>query len=257
MSIFGLLKKCCSFSTFCLENHDCQLTFPINVIRPDVISSQCVPVAAPPLCARSGAALWGSGEVQYCTVEQSRMQFEQLNACAAECSSVSLWIINTNLSHILFMCYFLYPSGAFCYHRPRGPTRVNLAQSAWAEHILFSNYLPTALCSPHHDQFTNSVFRQYISNANSLLSTVLLILATVDGCVYSCLLHQCKARDCSSTGGFDLNMINNVSKKCFKGQNYILRSSCSNIHTGTYTVRIKLPLWTCWWLLTPRWWAEN
>lgn len=115
------------------------------------------------------------------TVEQNRMQFEQLNACAAECSSVSLWIINIYLPHILFMYYFLYPSGAFCYH---GPTCVNLVQSALAEHILFSNYPPTALCSPHHDQFTNSVFKQYISSANSLLSTVLLILATVDGCVH-------------------------------------------------------------------------
>lgn len=31
---------------FCLENHDCQVTSPINVIRHDVISSQCVPAVA-------------------------------------------------------------------------------------------------------------------------------------------------------------------------------------------------------------------
>lgn len=38
----GTSKNHCLFSAFCLEIHNCQVTFPINVIRRDVISSQCV-----------------------------------------------------------------------------------------------------------------------------------------------------------------------------------------------------------------------
>lgn len=160
------------------------MTFLINVIRHDLISSQCVSVVALLYTRSWGALCEAAGRCS--TVELNGMHFEQLNACAAECSSVSLWIINIYLSHILFMCYFIYPSVASYYHGPGGPTClcVNLAQSSLAEHILFSNYPPTALCSPHHDQFRNPVFKQYISNANSLLSTVLIMLGTVDGCVH-------------------------------------------------------------------------
>lgn len=139
------------------------------------------------------------------------------------------------------MYYFLYPSGAFCYHGPRGPTCVNLVQSALAEHILFSNYQPTALCSPLHDQFTNSVFMQYIPEANSLLSTVFLILSTVDGCV-----HLLTESDCSSIGSVDLNMVNNISKilkTCFlKGKTSYPSHHAHLTYTQRHAVHIKLPL---------------
>lgn len=76
------------------------------------------------------------------------------------CSRIQLSVIVNNkyiaVTHFVYVCYFLYPSGASCYHgTQRPPTCVLIwPQSAWAEHILFSNYLPTARCSPHHDQFT-------------------------------------------------------------------------------------------------------
>lgn len=89
----------------------------------------------------------------------------------------------TPLAHFVYVLFSL-PFCAFCCHGPRGLTCVNLEQSSSAEHILFSNYLPTALCPPHHDQFTNSVFKQYISTADTSLSTVFLILGAAVGCVH-------------------------------------------------------------------------
>lgn len=130
------------------------------------------------------------------------------------------------VTHFVYVRYFLYPSGASCYHRTQRPPTCVLIwpQSAWAEHILFSNYLPTARCSPHHDQFTKTTeFEQYISNAYSLLSTVLLILGSVLFWVqWLCTFaHRIsvKTTDCGSGGGggVDFNMINNVSKCALKG----------------------------------------
>lgn len=63
----ALLKNCC-LCTFCLETPDCQVTFPINVIKRDVISSQ----RAASLCAQGGGALRGGGEeVRYNTARQN------------------------------------------------------------------------------------------------------------------------------------------------------------------------------------------
>lgn len=59
---------------------------------------------------------------------------------------------------------------------------VNLATSVSAEHILFSNYLPTESRSSNRDQFTDSVFQQYIFSTNSLLSPVVLIPGIVEVC---------------------------------------------------------------------------
>lgn len=59
---------------------------------------------------------------------------------------------------------------------------VNLATSVPAEHILFFNYLPTEFRSSNCDQFSDSVFQQYIFSPNSLLSPVVLISSIVEVC---------------------------------------------------------------------------
>lgn len=63
----ALLKNCCS-GTFCLETPDCQVTFPINVIKRDVISSQH---AASPHAQGGGARRGGREEVRYNTARQN------------------------------------------------------------------------------------------------------------------------------------------------------------------------------------------
>lgn len=64
--------------------------------------------------------------------------------------------------------------------------RVNLTQSSSAEHVLFSNYLPTALCPTPHDQFTNSMFRQHTAFPKPIARHAFLMLSAL---VSSLLQH--------------------------------------------------------------------
>lgn len=105
------------------------------------------------------------------TIQQDRMQFRQRNAYAAECNSVTLWIMNIHLSKSFYACP--PPSPFLCILHPEDST-VNLAQWSSAEHVLFSNYLPTALCPPPRphtphppDQFTDSMFKQHTPDSSS------------------------------------------------------------------------------------------
>lgn len=66
--------------------------------------------------------------------------------------------------------------------------RVNRAQSSSAEYVLFSNYLPTALCPNPHDQFTSSMFRQHTAFPNQTAHHAFLILL-VSALLQHWLLH--------------------------------------------------------------------
>lgn len=107
---------------------------------------------------------------------------------------------------------------------------VNLAQSALVEHILFSNYPPTALCSPHHDQFTNSVFKQYISNENSLLSTVLIWVYCRWLCACACCIHVKPHTVAASVALTKTWLISKMWNALLKG-----KTSYHSDHALTYT----------------------
>lgn len=65
------------------------------------------------------------------TIQQDRMQFRRLNAYAAECNSVSLWIMNIHLSRSFYACFSLPPFIPL-YFGSWGLQCVNLAQSSSA-----------------------------------------------------------------------------------------------------------------------------
>lgn len=117
-------------------------------------------------------------------IQQDRMQFRQLNAYAAECNSVSLWIMNIHLSRSFYACFLSSP--ILLHFGFRWLRRVNLAQSSSAELVLFSNYLPTALCPTPHDQFTNSMFRQHTAFPEQTAHRAFLMLSAL---VRSLLQH--------------------------------------------------------------------
>lgn len=118
-----------SIQLFFLESHDCPVTFPIHVIRHEVISSQRVPGGAL-LYTWSRGALRGIRAVQHNT---NKLQFERLSAWAAECSSVSLWI---PAKHFCFCVICCCPFGPSRRNSSRGSTCwcAYPAQSAQADH---------------------------------------------------------------------------------------------------------------------------
>lgn len=192
------------------------------------------------LSAGSAQRLLGAEERQRGGAARRR-QPEQLHACAAECSSVSLWIINMYLSHILFMCYFLfYPSGTFRSRRAAGSTRVNVAQSARAT--------------------TYSVFQLPADSTFSARPTMTNLQVPAIHFQWKPFIMYCvtKLRCCGCSRLL---------------QHWFTRLCCQNmkhagklplIHMGAFTtlsdtrsVYFTVPLWTCRWLLTLRWWAGN
>lgn len=71
-------------------------------------------------------------------------------------------IVNNEYTPLqIFLCMFFFSFSIPLYFGSQCLRRVNLAQSSSAEHVLFSNYLPTAFCPTPHDQFTNSMFRPH------------------------------------------------------------------------------------------------
>lgn len=115
----------------------------------------------------------------------------------------------TPLTHFVYVWFFL-PFCAFCSHGPRGLICVNLAQSSLAECNLFSNYLPTALCPPHHDHFPTL-------HSSICFQNIQFIIYCITNSLYNCLLHQ--------TVAIKTQFIENL-KLALK----------SNIHTETDTV---------------------
>lgn len=65
---WGFVEEWLLVHVFCLETPDCQVTFPINVIKRDVISSQR---AASLRAQAAGALRGGREEVRYNTARQN------------------------------------------------------------------------------------------------------------------------------------------------------------------------------------------
>lgn len=67
------------------------------------------PHSVQPCCALRAEEHCEAAGRRCITIQQDRMQFRQLNAYAAECNSVSLWIMNIHLSRSFFTCFFFLP----------------------------------------------------------------------------------------------------------------------------------------------------
>lgn len=141
------------------------------------------PRSVQPRCALRAEEHCEAAGRRYVPIQQDRMQFRQLNAYAAECNSVSLWIMNIHLSGSFFFSPIPLRFGSWCLGR------VNLAQSSSAEHVLFSNYLPTALCPTPHDQFTNSMFRQHTAFPKQAHDAFLMFSALLSSLLQHWLWH--------------------------------------------------------------------
>lgn len=95
-------------------------------------------------------------------------------------------IVNNEYTPLqIFLCMFFFSPIPLCFGS-RCLGRVNLTQSSSAEHVLFSNYLPTALCPTPHGQFTNSMFRQHTAFPKPIAHHAFLMLSAL---VSSLLQH--------------------------------------------------------------------
>lgn len=77
------------------------------------------PRSVQPCCALRAEELCEAAGRRCVTIQQDRMQFRQLNAYAAECNPLSVWIMNIHLSRSFYACPPLH-SSAFCILRTSG-----------------------------------------------------------------------------------------------------------------------------------------